>query len=76
MVWNLKDHTLTIIVSQLTNAKKWLLVLVCLLTFIRIDWILTTYHSTYMNDQIECEKTNINELVICGCIRRIFFICN
>jgi hypothetical protein len=54
MVWNLKDHTLTIVVSQLTNAKKWLLVLVCLSILIRIDWILTTYHSTYMNHQVEC----------------------
>ncbi len=60
MVWNLKDLTLTIYVFQLTNIRKWVLVLICLLTFIKIDQILTTYHFICMNDQVECEKIYIN----------------
>jgi hypothetical protein len=44
MVWNLKNRILIIDVSQLKNAKKWLLILVCLLIFTKIDQILTTYN--------------------------------
>ncbi len=44
MVWNLKNRILIIDVSQLKNAKKWLLILVCLLIFTKIDRILTTYN--------------------------------
>ncbi len=60
MMWNLKDLTLTIYVSQLTNARKWFLVFICLLTFIKIDQILATYQFICMNDQVECEKTYVN----------------
>lgn len=56
MAWNLKDLTLTIYVFQLTNVRKWVLVLICLLTFIKIDQILTTYHFICMNDQVECKN--------------------
>jgi hypothetical protein len=47
MVWNLKTHILIIDVSHLTNADKWLLILVCLLIFTKIDQILTTYNFIY-----------------------------
>jgi hypothetical protein len=48
MVWNLKIHILIIDVSQLTDAKKWLLILVRLLIFTKIDVILT-YNFIYMS---------------------------
>lgn len=49
MAWNLKNHILIIDVSQLTNVKKWLLILVCLLIFTKIDRILTTCNFIYMS---------------------------
>jgi hypothetical protein len=69
MMWILKACTLIIDVSQLTNAMKWLLILVCLLILTRIDqilttWILATYHFVYINDWVECENIkDINGLV-------------
>jgi hypothetical protein len=46
----------TINVSQLINAKKWLMVLVCFLIFARIDQILTTSHFICMSDWVEYWK--------------------
>lgn len=61
MMWNLKYYILTIDVSQLSNATKRILVLVCSLIFTIIHWILATYHFIYMSD--ESKKININSLI-------------
>ncbi len=46
-MWNLKDHISTIDVSQPTNVRKWLSILVGLLNLTTIDWILPTYQFVY-----------------------------
>jgi len=62
-MWNFKNRILTIDVYQLTNGRKCLSILICLLNLTTIDWILPTYHFMCMNEQVEHEKFDINELL-------------
>ncbi len=86
-MWNLKDHISTIDVSQLTNARKWLSILVGLLNLTTIDWILPIYQFMCMNEQVEHEKFDINKLlkrlmpkdhlqVKCAYNDKIYYHCN
>jgi hypothetical protein len=86
-MWNFKNHILTTDVSQLTNVRKWLSILVCLLNLITIDQILPTYHFMCMNEQVEHENFHINDLlkilmpkdhlqVKCAYNHKIYYHCN
>jgi hypothetical protein len=44
-VWHIQHRTLTIDALELTNYKRWLPIMVCLLALILIKKITTTYHN-------------------------------
>lgn len=73
-MWTLKDYTLNIYLSQLTNVRKWLPILVCLLTLTIIDQIIVDYHFISISDKIECEKMYINGLVQWWIIKDLFLV--
>jgi hypothetical protein len=73
-MWTLKDYTLNIYLSQLRNVRKWLPILVCLLTFTIMDQIIVDYHFISISDKIECEKMYINGLVERWMLKFLFLV--
>lgn len=65
---------LNIYLSQLTNVRKWLPILVCLLTLTIMDQIIVDYHFISISDKIECEKMYINGLVQRWMVKDLFFV--
>jgi hypothetical protein len=67
------------LIIKLITTKKWLLIFVCLQTFIRIDQIVATYHFICISDY----KIDVNALVKwgllqveCGWNEGLYFPCN
>jgi hypothetical protein len=62
-VWYIQLKILIINTTQLMKYRKWLLVMVCLLTLIPIKKVATTYHIIKFHDRRKFTKPNINVLV-------------
>jgi hypothetical protein len=62
-IWCIQHKTLTIDASKLIKYRRWLLVMVCLLTLIPIKKIITTHHNTIIFDQNKFIRPNINVLI-------------
>jgi hypothetical protein len=62
-VWCIQLKILIINTTQLMKYRRWLLVMVCLLTLIPITKVAATYHIIKLHDRRKFTKPNINVLV-------------
>jgi hypothetical protein len=62
-VWCIQLKILIIDTTQLTKYRRWLPIMVCLLTLIPINKVVATYHIIKFHDIREFTKPNINVLV-------------
>jgi hypothetical protein len=62
-VWCIQLKILIINTAQLTKYKRWLPVMVCLLTLISIKKVVATYQIVKFHDRREFIKPNINDFV-------------
>jgi hypothetical protein len=62
-VWSIQLCTLIIDTAKLTKYRRWLPLLVCLLTLAEIDKIVATHYIVVFHDRHEYIKSNINVLV-------------
>jgi hypothetical protein len=62
-VWSLKNYILYIDITQLSQYRKWLLIIICVFVLTRVKRITLTNHIVSMKDAKEYLKPNINALI-------------
>jgi hypothetical protein len=62
-MWCIQHNTPIIDVTELTKYRKWLPVIVCIITLILIRKFFATHHSIQFLDKREFTRPNINALI-------------
>ncbi len=66
IVWSLQNYILEVDSAKLSQYRKWLSIIVCVLILTKVDRVVTTTHIVSMKDGNEYLKPNINALVKWG----------
>jgi hypothetical protein len=63
-VWCIQDRSLIIDATNLTKYRRWLLVIICIITLISIKKFFATHHLIQFLDKRKFIKPNINALIL------------
>ncbi len=62
-MWCIQHRSLIIDATKLTKYRKWLLIIICIITLIPIKKVFATHHSIRFLDKREFTRPNINALI-------------